>query len=253
MVEALVIKLLICYVGAPGSTQQAQPVVNQFIARLEQAAGWPKGSVDSRFVVSPKQCDAAAAALKPMFVVMDLPSFLGRQRAWQLKALGHMGAADSQRYHVVVGPSGPAKVAALKGKQLVTTLAYAPEFVSRIVLGGKLAPKDLTLVASRRQLRGLRAVARGQAAATIVDDAAYRHIAELKLGVALKSIHKSPGLPGLILASRGRVEVRLLKAIAGAMPKLCKDEGAKVCLSFGVTSFIAAKPAVFAGLARHYR
>lgn len=247
--------LLICYVGGPGTTAQAKPVVDKFLRQIERAAGWAQGAAEGAYHAQRAACDKAMAAQQANAVVVDLPAYLAQHKAWKLKPLAHMGQADDKQYFVLVRKGSYKDLAALKGKTLSTTLADEPQFLSRVVFGGKLdAAKHFQLKQTRQPLKGIRAVSRGRAEATIVDEEAYAHLAELSgLPQPLEAIHRSAKLPGLTLAAvSGRASAKLIRELVAALPKLCAGAGEKLCRTFGVSAFTKARPAVYGKLVAAY-
>lgn len=249
----LITTLLICNVGGPGTTRQAQPVVDKFLRRMEKVGGWKAKSLSGVYYTRLKDCDRYFADKKPKMIVTDLATYLERQKDWKLAPLAHMGSAASTRYHLLV-PEGTAKnVAALKGKTLVTTLARRPLFLSKIVFGGKIdAATHFKLKRTRRPLKGLRKVARGRAEATVVEELAYKYLGELKLPKKLVSIHKSERLPGLTLSLVGS-QPKLSKRVLKTLSKLCSGPGKELCKTFRIKSFGRAKKALYRKLAKRYK
>ncbi len=249
----LITTLLICNVGGPGTTRQAQPVVDKFLMRMEKVGGWSAKSQSGAYYTRLKDCDRYFADKKPKMIVTDLATYLERQKAWNLTPLAHMGSATSTRYHLLV-PEGMAKdLAALKGKTLVTTLARRPLFLSKIVFGGKLdVATHFKLKRTRRPLKGLRKVARGHAEATVVEELAYQYLGELKLPKKLISIHQSERLPGLTLSIVGS-QPKLSKRIVKTLSKLCTGPGKGLCKTFRIKSFGRAKAALYRKLTQRYK
>ena len=249
----IIATLLICNVGGPGTTRQAQPTVDKFLRRLEKVGGWKAHEVAGTYLTRLAACDRYVAEKKPSMIVTDLVTYLERQAQWKLVPLAHMGQAEATRYHVLVPEGSAKKLGDLKGKVFVTTLAKHPKFLSKIVFGGKL---DVTsyfgLKRTRRPLKGLRKVARGQAAATLVDDLAYKFLGELKLPKKLVSIYASKRLPGLTLSSVGK-DAGLKKRVLASLSKLCKGPGAALCKTFRVHTFAPAKMAIYRRLTKQYR
>ncbi len=251
---AKILTLLICYVGGPGTPQQAQPVVDRFLRQVEGVAGWKSNAARGIYQATLASCDAAMRQHQPNLVVVDLPAYLGQHRSWKLEPLAHMGKADKKRYFLLVRKGSFKDLASLKGKRLVTPLAADPTFLSRVVFGGKVdAAKHFKLSKTRRPLKGIRRVARGRADATVVDELAYGHLKELPLKTPLEAIHRSGALPGLTLAVvKGRTTKALIAEIRRALPKLCAGAGAQLCRTFGIAAFTKANPAVFRRLAKQY-
>lgn len=248
--------IVICHVGGPGTGAQARPWVDKFLRHLEKVAGQKAGSFSGEYHTTLGGCLSYVARHKPLFGVFDLPTYLRQRKAWKISPLGHLGKADDQRYHVLVRKGSHADLAALKGKTLVSTVADL-NFVSRIILGGKLdVAKQMKVKTTRRPLRGINHVARGKKDATLVDAVAHAELKELKLPVQLVSIHRSAGLPGLTLAvlqvhSAGAKQ--LVAKMAASLTKLCSGEGQRLCQSLSIKAFSKARPAIYHRLEKQYQ
>ena len=247
--------MVICHMGGPGTTAQAQGGVDKFLRHIEKTVGVKARSMTGEYHTTMAGCLAYVAKNKPVFGVFDLPTYLKQQKAWKISPLGHLGEANAQRYHVLVREGTYADLAALRGKVLISTVRDLT-FVSRIILGGKMdVTRDLKVKLTRRPLKGIRKVARSRADATLVDAMAHAHLKELKLPVKLKVIHTSAGLPGLTLAvlqvNKGSTGETINK-ITGALSRLCSGEGKGLCKSFQIKAFKRARARVYGKLERQY-
>lgn len=250
---AQILVLLICNLAGPGTADQAAPIVAKFLRHFEQAGGWSANALRGVYETEAAGCAAAFRRDAPRLVVADLPTYLTQRRAWALRPLAHLGPAQSQRYFVLVRNGGPRSLAALAGQPIVSLLTDA-RFVARIVLGGKLREQDLRLRPITRPLQGLRALARGQATAALVDEATYRYLDQLQLEAKLESIYESPALPGLTLLLSGKDRGRALEGrVRRALPQLCRGPGAELCKTFAVPAFVAAAPSTLRRLEAAYR
>ena len=248
--------MVICHMGGPGTTAQAQDAVNKFLRHIEKTVGVKANSMTGEYHTTMRGCLGYVAKKKPVFGVFDLPTYLKQKAAWKISPLGHLDKGDSQRYYVLVREGTVANLAALKGKSLISTVKDLT-FVSRVILGGKLdVAKDCLVKTTRRPLKGIRKVARGRADATVVDAMAHAHLKELKLPVKLKAIYTSPGLPGLTLAvlqvNKGGAGKTIAK-ITKVQSRLCIGEGKALCKSFSVKAFHKAKSAIYRKLEKQYR
>lgn len=248
--------LLVCNVGGPGSTAQAQPVLDKFLRHMEKAQGLKAGSMTGQYHTTLAGCKTYAEKAKPVLGVFNVTSYVQQAANWKLRPVAHMGGADSKTFHVLVKKGGPTSIDALKGKTLITMVPDM-QFVGRVILGGKLdADKAFSKVKeTSRPLKALRNVARGKQDAAIVDHQAYAEMGKIKLPAELVSIHASAGLPGLTLAVIGanagadKPETKLTKVLA----KLCSGEGQKMCQTFQIKGFKKASPRVYAKLLAQYR
>lgn len=248
--------LVICNVGGPGTTRQAQPVLDKFLRHMERSGALASGTFRGEYHTDLDSCLKYIEAHKPLLGVFDLASYLAQQRALKLAPLASMGKMGSQRYYLLVRKGSYKDLAALEGKQLISSHVRDPRFVSRIVLDGKVdADKHFKIKYSRRPLKGIRRVARKRADATLVGKMAFDHLSELKLDVELVPVYTSPPLPGLTLATLGtaRQKRTITAAVKKALPRLCSGPGKKMCGTFQIEAFHRSKPAAYRRLVRKYR
>lgn len=246
--------LAICHDGGPGSTKQAAESVETFLRHMEGAAELTGGSLSGEYHTTGAACASFVGAQAPPLAVVDLATFLRHRTSWQLTPIAHLGDADATRYHVLVREGGGiAGLAALAGKTAIAATPADETFIKRIVLGG--GADTLGLLFTGRPLKGLRKVAREQAAATLVDAEAFAHMGELDLPAKLISIHQSEGLPGLTLVRVGAhagAHGDLISKVSRALPQLCSGDGAKLCKTFKIKAFKPASAGRFDALAKTY-
>lgn len=244
--------VLVCHVGGPGDTQVAAPDLKRFLRHLEKTAGLPAGMLHGEYHTRAKRCARYVEAHNPVLAVLDLPTLLGQRKAWGVAPVATVGAPDGDRFYVMVAEGGPKDVAGLKGKRLLGTLARDPRFVSGVVFGGAVdAAAHFQLEQTRRPLKGLRAVARGKADATLIDGQTHAYLAEAKLPAPLVAVHQSEGLPRLTLVSLGQPSPIVAK-VEAALPKLCEGEGGELCKRFDAQTFTPADPARFDAVIKRY-
>ncbi|MEZ4267310.1 MAG: hypothetical protein R3F39_13100 [Myxococcota bacterium] len=246
--------LAFCHDGGPGNTSQAEPKVAQFLRHIERTVGLSAGSLSGEYHTDHAGCVRYFDAKRPEIGVLDLATLLRHGAAWKLTPIAHVGEPAPTRYHVLVRKGTYAALGALTGKQVIAALPDDSDFLSKIVLDGKGDPASWKVSFTSRPLKGLRAVAREEADATIVDGETFAHLAELSLPTALVSIHESPALPGLTMVSVGQnggapdLVARLLKALGS----LCEGDGKELCKQLKVDRLQKAEPARFEALRRSY-
>jgi hypothetical protein len=244
--------VLVCHVGGPGDTRVAAPDLERFLRHLEKTAGLPAGMLHGEYHTRAKRCARYVEAHKPVLAVLDLPTLLAQRKAWAVTPVASVGAADGDRFYVMVAEGGPKDVAALRGKRLLGTLASDPRFISGVVFSGSVdAAAHFQLEQTRRPLKGLRAVARGKTEAALIDGQTHAYLAEAKLPTPLVAIHQSEGLPRLTLAALGE-PAPIVAKVKAALPKLCEGEGGELCKRFDARAFTPADPARFDALVKRY-
>lgn len=246
--------LAFCHDGGPGNTAQATPKVDQFLRHIERTVGLSAGALTGEYHTDHAGCVRYFDAKRPEIAVLDLATLLRHGTAWKLTPIAAVGEPAPTRYYVLVRKGTYADLGALSGKQVIAALPDDPDFLRKIVLDGKGDPGSWKLSFTSRPLKGLRAVAREEADATVVDGETFAHLGELALPTALISIHESPALPGLTMVSVGQnggapdLVARLLKSLSA----LCDGDGKELCKQLKVDKVQKAEPARFEALRRAY-
>ena len=248
--------ILICHVGGIGNSEQAAPKVSAFIRHLEESAGLEKESLRGKYLNTKEECQAYVDENKPLLGVLDLATLLRNAKVWRLKPVAHVGPPDAKRFYVLVRPGTASNLDGLKGRVLASTELRDARFAARIIFGGSLDPVQFFKPEHlRRVLKGIRGVARGKYDAVLVDEAAFAHLGELDLPVALAEVFRSEPLPGLSLVVFGspkKEQAPIVQRVLAALPRLCSGEGAKLCRAFEVKAFSKAKTADFNRLIERY-
>lgn len=227
--------LAICHDGGPGNTRQAAKAVETFLRHTEASAQLPANSLSGEYHTKAANCNAYIASQTPSLVVLDLATHLRKSQSMSLTPIGHLGAPDSVRWHLVVRSNTFKDLESLKGKTILTTSADDPSFITQIVMAGK--GEGLTFKRSRRALKALRDVGRGKADAALVDQDAVAHMADLELPTPLESIFTSEGLPALTMSAT--TDNTTTKKVGKTLSSLCQGPGQKLCKTFKVKRFQA--------------
>ena len=241
--------LAICHDGGPGNTKQAAKAVETFLRHTEASAKLTPNSLSGEYHTKAKQCDAYIKAQAPSLVVLDLATHLRKSASMKLTPIGHLGAPDSVKWHLVVRQGSFKDIGSLSAKTVLTTTADDPAFIKGIVLGGK--GDTLNFKRSRRALKALRDVGRGKADAALVDQDAVAHMGELDLPSPLESIYQSEGLPALTMSATQ--DNAMTKKVAKSLSTLCQGPGQKLCKTFKVKRFQAPDKKRLKALQARYR
>ncbi len=249
--------LIICKVNGIGNTNQAADPLREFLRHLEKAVGIKANSMKGEYHTRLADCLKYIQESKPHLGVLDLGTYLSQRDTLKLKPLAHMGAADTERYHVLVRKGSFKNLASLKGKRFFMSESDAT-LVSRIILGGKLDLAKDTQLKVKKPLKCLKSVGREKKGkfkgdAALVDEMTYKRRAEIKGLVELEEIYKSGGLPGLTLVVvKDRASKELVSKIRNALPKLCAGAGKKLCKQFQISSFKEATAKTYDKLTAAY-
>ncbi len=233
--------LLLLLPGFPGTTEQAQPYVDQMLRYLETDMGETPFSMKGIFI--PDGADAAErlASVKPGIALMEPSVYAMSQKTQKMQVIArvHANGRGEQTYYVVTRKDGAANLKALSGKTMSGVVVHDPKYVFNVLLDKK-APTDIRLVSQGRPLKSLRDVHRGDADAALIDQDAKDHMSELEFASDLQIIHTSAPVPApaVVVLNDGRAKA---DAIRKSLVGLCdRPEGKDLCRSLTLTAVIPA-------------
>jgi len=225
-----------------GDAAQAKPYVDRFARYLETSTGWPANSVSGGFYVSRREALTAIEQQKPGWAVVEPSLYLELRKSHKAEAIAQVVSADLNTSQLMVVVKDPAlkSLADLSGKRLWTQLADAGKYLSHVVLDGQgEADKRFALKQIGAVTKGVRAVLRGEADATLVDPGQHEAALKMEGGSALRTIYTSPPLPGLVVIAFPQVlKADEQKQLSKALLAMCPSpQGAPVCKEMLITKF----------------
>ena len=235
--------VLLCFPGGPGTTEDAQPVVDRFLKRLAEQAGW-KGATGA-YYNDLAACRRQFGAAPPTVAMVPLDVYLEKRTSWKLSPVATLQNKETAARYYLVGRAGTT-VAGLKGKKVSTALKASRRFLGRIAFGGKVnVEADFDLVATRSTPKTLKNILDGKAEAGIVTEQVYRTLASKPLTRDLVAIAVGPELPGAIVSGVGKAPAGL----GDALRALCRKD-APLCAEMRITGFGAVDAAHLETLAK---
>jgi ABC-type phosphate/phosphonate transport system substrate-binding protein len=243
--------------GIGGSTEEAAPYIDTFLRYVEKAQGWPEKSATGKYFSDPAEARAYIAAKKPAWGMMDPDLFLELRKRDELVPIASVTGKNQTLGHLSIVVKDPAlkTLDDLKGKVLISNHLQSPRFLSKVVFDGKLdVEKHFKLQPTPSPLKGLKAVDRGEAAATLLDDEQLAAMKTLPFGASLRVLWTSEPLPPVSMVAFGKETTpaereKFAKMLVG----MCADpKGADVCKSLEITKFTPPDKAAFDAAARRY-
>ena len=244
--------------GAGGTSQTAQPYINQVLRYAEGVLKWPANSAKGEFFPDEAGAVQYIDANKPGFGIVDASVFLDLREKYDLQPIASVQGQNQLNGHlsVVVKDPNIKSLDDLKGKTLISNHLENSKFLSKIVFAGKLdADKHFKLSPTASPLKGLKAVDRGEAEATLLDDEQLASSKTLPFGKDLKVIFTSKLLPPTPVVAFGKNSVPADREAFGKMLiGMCKDKkGADVCKSLQITKFTPPDKAAYEDAVRKYK
>jgi hypothetical protein len=249
-VAAAPVPVLVCYPGGPVSEGEANTAMESMLRVVERVGQWQDHSLASVFTSKADECRKLLTTVKPRFAITSLGLFLEQRATHNLVPLvqPRINGRTSERYQVIARKDTAGTLESLKGKSLGGTVLEEPEFVKRIVFGGKPDPSSFfDLKPSRQALRALRALDKGELDAVILNGQQSAALTALALTNPVAAVFTSKDIPLMGLSANSTTSTADERhRFATALEGMCADqEGKKLCTLFGVEGFVAAEPAVF--------
>ena len=243
------------HAGAGANAQNAQPYIDQFLRISESMAGWPVNSAKGQWVDDEKGAEQAIAERKPGFAILDPEVYFELRKKNALEPIAEVkGKTFNKGHYSLVVKEGTYKsLADLKGKKLISNHLSSTKYVSKVGFDGKLdVDKEFTVVKTAQPSKPIKAVARGEADAALLDD---EQLAQMKeLAPDLKVIWTSPALPPTpVVAFTKNATPADRAAFAKSLLKLCQDaKGKPVCESMFIDTFAPVNKAAYTEATKRY-
>lgn len=245
------VRLLVLKERGVGSSAQAQPVVDKFVALAQKKQGWPASK--GAFHTERKSAAEYVDKQKPQFGILSLVSFLAWKDEKKLEVIGQVSSsrAGGREYHLL---SKSAKdLAGCKGAKLATDLSDDPKFVEAIIAKGAFKLSDFTVEPTKRPLQGVKATIRDEVKCTLVDDAVFAELSNIEGGKALASVWKSGALPPMPVIAFATADTKLKQSLKDGLSAICDGEGKAVCGEVGIERLKSANDEAYAEALAAYR
>ena len=232
-----------CAPGYPGSTAEAQPVMDAFAAALAEATGWGPGSVRAEYHEDEARGLERLARADAGFALVPLPFFLKHEVRLKLVAQAQAvaeGGRAQETWALVAAKGKVTGPAVLDGWEIVSSAAYAPGFVRGTALRAwGPVPAGARLVASGAVLSALRRAAAGEKVALVLDSAETAALPSLPFAKELEVVTRSPAMPATLVCSlTGRVgPARIEQAKKGLLDLVHRPSGAAALAAMRTESF----------------
>jgi hypothetical protein len=226
--------VVVCAPGYPGSTEEAQPTLDDLARALERAAGEDGRPFGAIYHPTVEGGVAALADPQAGFLLAPLPFYLEQRERFALGPLLQVVpiAGPTEIWSMVARRGAVDGPASLAGWELDGMLGYSPRFVRRIALGdwGEL-PADLRIAFRPRLLPVLRRAVAGERVAAILDRAQTQALETMPFASELEVVARSRPLVGSLLCRlRGRVPDEEGRRLTAAFLGLEAQEGGRALL-----------------------
>ena len=245
------ITVLVCYPGGSVRTLDAKSAMDSMLRVLEENGGWASGTMTSLFTSNIEDSEEFLSVQKPQFAITTLGTFLQYREKLNLTPLvqPRIQGSSLDKYRIVVRRGTFNTVEELKGKTLAGLLVEEPVFLNRVIFQGRVDPVSFfALKSSRRVLRSLRDLAKGDLDAVIINSQQYSALGSLPFADELQVIFTSEEIPLAGVVANGQMTTADERnRFSHALLKMCEhQDGKQLCDLFGLEGFVPADTADFA-------
>lgn len=257
--------LLVCYPNAPGTQEQAKPVMEQLGAHLSGATGDP---IDPAFFTASAPAREFVAKEQPRFAILSLALYLQWKDELKLELLAQAerARARTERFHLVVPAGSPWKalddLKRAERKPVVwSSHLDDPRFVSQVVFDGALrVGADVEGKSTAQPLTALRHMKSGKpfqespVDAVLLEDAAWSELQKLAtFKDAVRALHSSAPLPTPPVVALPAADAGARERMKKALLAMDDEPGARELLgTLQVTAFTEPDAAAYEAVARAY-
>ena len=244
------INILILKEHGVGSASTAQEYVDKLVARVAKQNSWTAAA--GKYVTSRSAGKTYIKESDPHFGILSLGAFLDLRGAHKLEVVGTAEVAGGGGRQYFVVSASETTLAGCKGKTLGTDHGDDVRFIDKVVGKSDFSLSDFTVEDTRRPMKTVNAVARGEVACALIDDAQQASIAGVEGGDAVKVVWSSEKLPPMVVVafpSAPAAERTNFKANLGSV---CSGDGASACKEVGLSSLAKGDESLYADVIADY-
>ncbi len=238
--------------GYPGTTEQAQPSMDEFAAGVAAAAGW--APEEFRAVYYPRVDDGRerVAAGDAALVIVPLPVYLEFGETLDLRPLLRViqEGGDEETWSLVAHKGALNAASDLSGWSLQGHAGFSPRFVTRVLAGWGTLPDDVEIGFNARVLSVLRKAAQGEPVAALLDRAQAEALERLPFAADLEVVAVSPAMiSSLVCAVGDRLSEIQEHTLVAALQELDgSTRGDELLATIRIVRFAALGEGALAGM-----
>jgi hypothetical protein len=227
--------LVFCAPGYPGTSEEAQPRMDDIAGALTELAGF-KEPLSATYFPQEKAGMTRLAEKDVVFALVPLPFLLQHEAELKLTArlaVVQQGLEATQSWTLVAKKGAVKKAGDLEGYQVFSTAGYAPDFVTKVALNGfGPMPAGVTVTSGGQVLSALRKAASGkEKLVAVLDSEQAKALPTLPFAGDLEVVYAGPRVPVAVVATLGeRLSAADWKSAAAAFTKLSTVERGKTAL-----------------------
>jgi hypothetical protein len=229
------VTLVTCAPGYPGSTEQAQPTMDDFSAHAARVAGWSETGLGAVYFNDLEEGLARIEQADVALVMVPLPLYLEYGDRLGLRPLLEAVMAEDppRTWTLVTGKGKVAGPASLDGWEITGRGGFSTTFVRNVALEGWGAlPETADVTFSARAVSDLRKASRGEQVAVLLDGEQSAALDGLPFAAELDRVYESgPFPPSLLCAVGERLAADKIDGLTEGLIGMSKKKAGRETLS----------------------
>jgi hypothetical protein len=233
-----------------GNQALAQPYLDRMVALTAKLNGWAAGK--GKYFTNRTPAEAFIKAEQPHYGILSLPAFLAMRGQYKLTVVGRVSVslAGGRRYYLISKTADDLK--GCKGQTLATDHADDPDFIDKVVFGGRAKLSDFTLVPTQRPLQTIKAVLTDQAVCALIDDAQKDQLEHLADKDGARTVWESAELPPMPVVAFPVAPAAERATFKHNLDAVCDEDGKSACAEIGIDDLTGAADADYAAVVTAY-
>lgn len=244
------VNILILKEHGVGSASTAQEYVDKLVARVAKQNSWTAAA--GKYVTSRSAGKTYIKESDPHFGILSLGAFLDLRGAHKLEVVGTAEVAGGGGRQYFVVSASETTLAGCKGKTLGTDHGDDVRFIDKVVGKSDFSLSDFTVEDTRRPMKTVNAVARGEVACALIDDAQQAAIAGVEGGDAVKVVWSSEKLPPMVVVAFPSAPAAERTSFKANLGSVCSGDGASACKEVGLSSLAKGDESLYADVIADY-
>ncbi|MFO7564466.1 MAG: hypothetical protein R6X02_17600 [Enhygromyxa sp.] len=244
------VDILILKEHGVGSASAAQEYVDKLVARVAKQNEWPAAS--GKYVTSRSAGKTYIKQSNPHFGILSLAAFLELRSPNKLEVVGsaEVSGGGGRQYFIV--SARQTSLEGCKGKSLGTDHGDDARFIDKVVAQSDFTLADFKVEDTRRPMKTVNAVARGEVECALIDDAQHSALAKVEGGEAVKAVWTSKKLPPMVVVAFPAASAAERRGFQSKLASVCSGDGAAACKEVGLSSLAKADESVYADVIAKY-
>lgn len=237
------VNILILKEHGVGSAASAQEYVDRLVARVAKQNEWAAAA--GKYVTTRSAGKSYIKESNPHFGILSLGAFLDLRGSNKLEVVGSAEVAGGGGRQYFIVSASQTSLGGCKGKTLGTDHGDDVRFIDRVVGQSDFTLADFKIEDTRRPMKTVNAVARGEVDCALIDDAQQAAMAKVEGGDSVQVVWSSKKLPPMVVVAFPSAPAAERRSFQANLGSVCSGDGAAICKEVGLSSLAKADESLY--------